>query len=80
MNEKAKLNADIFWHKLNKVKQIDGRVTMSPEQFRNMLTQAVAHGYDAGVEDGAESLKRLDKWRDASKEQSNPLSDLFKRI
>jgi hypothetical protein len=63
MSIKGKTNADIYWHKLNGVKEITGKVTMSPEQFRKQLEQAVKFGYKKGHEDWIKSTKDMPNFR-----------------
>ena len=55
MSNKAKSTATVFWNLVNTKKEVKAPVTMTPAQFRNMLTQAVEYGYNQGVRDGGNS-------------------------
>jgi len=67
---REKVEADVYWYKLNKVKEITGNVTMTPEQFRKQLEQAVKFGHKCGYEHGLKQNFENNK-------PSDPFSKLF---
>jgi len=57
----AQSSADFFWHKLNATKEVTSDVKMTPNQFRKMLSQAVAYGYEEGKSDGIRTAQDMSK-------------------
>jgi len=70
MNNRANIEADIYWHRLNGVREITGNVTMTPAQFRKQLEQAVRFGFKRGYDFGSK----------ASPEPKNPFCDIFRGL